>query len=399
METARKALGYDRINLVSESAGTRYAMVYAWRYPESVHRSVMIGVNPPGRFVWDAKTTEEQFHRYATLCAKDETCSARTDDLVATIGRVNGDIPTAWGSCSSRRATFGRRPSSASWSPRSRRLEVLSAPSILNSWISADKGDASGLWFASLMGDLAFPESFNWGELASIGAADDEVAERHYSSGERGTIFGSPGNDLIWSGGQLVDAWPGTTLQEYDRVRTSDVETLLIGGELDFATPPQNATRELLPHLTKGKELVIPGLGHSSSFWTVQPEASTALINTYLDNGRVDDSRYEPITVDFTPDVTHTALAKGVAGAMLGLPLLMVLSLAWMARRVRKRGSYGPRRAHCSGLSTRSCLASEGGSFGLLIVITTMPGTPLDNALVAVTSVGVPIALGSPSRG
>ena len=97
VETARKALGYDRINLVSESARTRYAMVYAWRYPESVHRSVMIGVNPPGHFVWDAKTTDEQFHRYATLCDKDETCSARTDDLVATIGRVNGDIPDRWG--------------------------------------------------------------------------------------------------------------------------------------------------------------------------------------------------------------------------------------------------------------------------------------------------------------
>src|SRR5437763_4788364 len=32
LEAARKALGYDRIDLVSESAGTRTAMIYAWRY-------------------------------------------------------------------------------------------------------------------------------------------------------------------------------------------------------------------------------------------------------------------------------------------------------------------------------------------------------------------------------
>lgn len=39
-EDARVALGYDRINLLSESAGTRTALVYAWRYPDSIHRSV-----------------------------------------------------------------------------------------------------------------------------------------------------------------------------------------------------------------------------------------------------------------------------------------------------------------------------------------------------------------------
>src|SRR4051794_17077660 len=52
IEAARRALGYERIDLVSESAGTRLAMIYAWRYPRSIHRSVMIGVNPPGHFLW-----------------------------------------------------------------------------------------------------------------------------------------------------------------------------------------------------------------------------------------------------------------------------------------------------------------------------------------------------------
>ena len=40
-------------------------MIYAWRYPQSIHRSVMIGVNPPGNFLWNAKTTGEQIARYA----------------------------------------------------------------------------------------------------------------------------------------------------------------------------------------------------------------------------------------------------------------------------------------------------------------------------------------------
>ena len=68
LEAARKALGYERIDLLSESAGTRTAMIYSWRYPQSIHRSVMIAVNPPGHFLWDAKTTDEQIARYAELC-------------------------------------------------------------------------------------------------------------------------------------------------------------------------------------------------------------------------------------------------------------------------------------------------------------------------------------------
>ncbi len=70
LELARKTLGYGPVDLVSESAGTRTAMIYAWRYPKSIHRSVMISANPPGHYLFDAKTTGEQIRRYAALCAQ-----------------------------------------------------------------------------------------------------------------------------------------------------------------------------------------------------------------------------------------------------------------------------------------------------------------------------------------
>ena len=60
-------------------------MIYAWRYPRSIHRSVMIGVNPPGHFLWDPKTTDAQIGRYSRLCAQDASCSKRTDDLAASM--------------------------------------------------------------------------------------------------------------------------------------------------------------------------------------------------------------------------------------------------------------------------------------------------------------------------
>src|SRR4051812_328165 len=96
LEAARRALGYRQVDLLSESAGTRTAMIYAWRHPASIERSVMIGVNPPGNFLWYPGTTDEQLRRYAALCARDAACHARTPDLAATIRETNAHLPDHW---------------------------------------------------------------------------------------------------------------------------------------------------------------------------------------------------------------------------------------------------------------------------------------------------------------
>jgi hypothetical protein len=226
------------------------------------------------------------------------------------------------------------------------------------------------------------------------------AADRYFSDANRntGTILGSPGTDLIWGGGKLADAWPAHPDDaQYETVQTSNVEALLIGGELDFTTPPQAATRELLPHLPNGHEVVLPQLGHSTSFWTEQPEASTQLIDTFLDSGRVDDSGYEPMSVDFTPQVTHPALAKGFAGAMIGLSLLTLLSLLGMARRVHKRGGFG-RNTSLVLRSVYPVILGLGGWFTGALVVLSMPGVPVDDDLVAALSVGLPVGLGGLPR-
>ena len=93
LDAARRALGYQRIDLLSESAGTRTALIYAWRYPAHILRSVLIGVNPPGGYLWDAQTTGEQIRRYAALCAQDSSCASRTPDLAASLHSAYEHIP------------------------------------------------------------------------------------------------------------------------------------------------------------------------------------------------------------------------------------------------------------------------------------------------------------------
>ena len=173
------------------------------------------------------------------------------------------------------------------------------------------------------------------------------------------------------------------------------METLLIGGELDPMTPPQVATTQLLPYLPNGHQVVLPGFGHQATVFREQPEAGSRLINTFFDSGQVDDSLYVPAHIDFTPPMTFTAIAKITLGAMLALAALTVLSLLVMARRVRTRGRIGPKGGALLRSVYPPVLGLGGWSLGALVVLTTMPGVRIDNELLVILSVGVPIGLGT----
>ena len=391
LEAARVALGYDRIDLVSESAGTRTAMIYAWRYPESVHRSVMIGVNPHGHFVWDEKTFNEQIERYAELCSQDESCSARTEDLAATMSGT--EIPDDWFFLPIAQGTT-RVGSFYSLAETTAENAPLSAPMAIDSWLAGSDGDASGFWFTSLFAGAFFPEEFVWGEYAATARLDAQAAREYFSSGEgRKSDLAYAATAFGWGEGRMIDAWPATPDDDaYSDVRASNVETLLIGGQLDLATPPQWATSDLLPHLPNGRQVVLPGFGHSTSFWFDQKDAGTHLVNTFLDTGEVDDSLYESQRVDFTPEVTQTALGKGIGGAMVGLAVITVLSLLWMA--VRRTPRFGRKKSVLMRSLYPIVLGLGGWFLGVLLVIATMPGTPLDDQWLATLSVGLPVALG-----
>jgi pimeloyl-ACP methyl ester carboxylesterase len=395
MEAVRKALGYDRIDLLSESAGTRTALIYAWRHPQRIHRSVMIGVNPPGHYLWDRKTTDEQVARYAALCKQDEGCRSRTDDLAASMRRTAANMPDRWLFLPIQKSSvrifsfYGLMETTSEMAP-------MNGPTAIDSWLSVAEGDASGLWLQSLVAKLA-PMPFVWGQYASAARPDARAAREYFASGREkgGTGLGYAATAFAWGGGRMADAWPAAPDENaFSRMRTSKVPTLLIGGELDFSTPPQNARRQLLPYLPNGRQVVLSGFGHSGSFWHDQPEAGTHLVTAFLDTGRVDDSRYEPQKVDFTPSVTLPVLAKGVAAGMVLLPLVAVLSLFGMARRMHHRGRFGRTAAVVLRTVFPVVLGVGGWLLAVLLAVTAMPGVPLDDELLASVSVGLPIGLG-----
>jgi len=335
LEAARLALGYEKIDLLSESVGTRTAMFYAWTYPESIHRSVMIAINPPGHFLWKAEVIDEQLEHYSQLCAQDPACSARTDNLAETIREVAHNMPERWlfvpidPGAVKIGSFFGLFETSA---------DPLSAPWMFDMWLSAAEGDASGLAMLSVFGEMAWPTAFVWGETAAVSASTDLPSSLEYlaEANLKHTILGTPGSTWLWSG---ISGWPADLLsEEYRHVQPSDVETLLISGTIDFSTPPQFARDELLPSLSNGQQIILEGFGHSHDTWTIQHAATVQLVNSFFDTGVADASLFttQPVSFDAGP-LAYPEMLKIMVGIAAAVLLGLAALLRFVLRRIRRR--------------------------------------------------------------
>jgi hypothetical protein len=233
--------------------------------------------------------------------------------------------------------------------------------------------------------------------MAAVSRADTWASDRYFAKGPRrmDSILGNPATEFLFAQGGLMHAFPpAPDSSEYSVVRDSNVPTLLVNGTLDFATPAKFGVEELLPHLRNGHKVLLSELGHSDTFWSYEPKASSRLLNTFFDTGKVDASLYTPAKVDFTPDVSQTGLGKGIAGTLFGLPGVVLLSLLLLRRRSRKRGRFG-RTASVLLRSLYTLVLGLGGWFGGVVVEQfAFPAVPLDDVRLAVVSIGVPIGLG-----
>ncbi len=331
VEAARRALGYERINLESGSYGTRLAQIYTWRYPERVHRNAMVAVNPPGRFWWDGAILEQQILRYSALCAEDDHCSSRTDDLAASIQKALDNMPKRW-------LVFPIDRDAVLFATFMGLYSTEGAASTFDIWLAAAEGDYSGMALVSAALTFMLPTDFAWGDSASKACSADydfdpaadyvaEVTPDPY-------LIGSPGSSMGWTAGAV---WPANKIpDEYRKAQPSSVETLMLSGTLDVSTPAQNARNQLLPLLENGEQIVLPEFAHTGDLVYLQPEATQHMLSTFFLTGEVDASLYEPNTVSFKPSWGFPLIAKLlVAGTALAL-IIAVLLLRFVIRRLTR---------------------------------------------------------------
>ena len=338
LEDARVALGYSKIHLLSQSYGTRLAMIYSWMYPDSIERSAMISVNPPGHFVWSAERIDEQLRYYADLCRQDPECSGRTEDLAESIRKTLEVMPKRW-------LVFPIERSQVLAGTFIMLYHTGSAAQVFDAWLKAEQGDWSGLAMLSNMIGMMMSGASVWGEAASKAISSDYIYEpgRDYAleSNPPGAIIGAPVTLLGWAGSK---GWPGNPIaEEYRRVQPSDTRTLLVSGSIDFSTPMETARDELAPHLSEGTQVVLSEFGHTGDVWNLQPEATVHLLKTFFASGDVDSSLYEHRPMNFHVGFGFNAMAKVGVAVVVVAPVLTIVCLWIGVRSVRRRrrGSAG----------------------------------------------------------
>jgi pimeloyl-ACP methyl ester carboxylesterase len=329
-ESVRRALGYERINLLSESYGTRVAYLYALRHPERIHRSAMISVNPPGHFVWEPRMIDTQLKHYATLWSRDSAMSLKSPDLYATLRTVLTSMPDRWLFLPINRgkvkvATFGLL------------FHRKTAALVFDAYVAAEQGDPSGLTLMSLAYDYLIPSMSVWGELASKGSADFDSARNYYREMEPPDMpLGSPMSTLLWGPLGYVH-WPTRQLpEEFRTPRESDVETLLLSGSVDFSTPPDFATTELLPYLKKGKQMILSEYGHVNDMWYANIENTRLILTSFYKTGVPNASLNSYIPMDFSVGWGFPRIAKVVLGVAAFLMLALITLIFRLATRHRR---------------------------------------------------------------
>ncbi len=236
----------------------------------------MIGVNPPGNFLWDAKTTDEQIAPLLRALREGRrpaasgrtTSPPRCTTTAATCPTAGCFLPIKKGNV--RIASFfGLMESTSDGGAALRADDARHAGSRRRRATRAGSGSMS------LLGRPGVPEVVRLGPDAPPSArADAAVAQRLLRLGRasHGSILGEPGHRL-----RLGRRAAGRRLAGRAATRTSTAacgrrtwRRSSSAAALDFATPPQVATKELLPYLPNGHQVVLPGLGHTDQLLDVR---------------------------------------------------------------------------------------------------------------------------------
>lgn len=331
-ESVCKVLGYQRIDLLSASYGTRIAYLYGLKYPERIFRSAMIAANPPGHFAWRAGVIDTQLRHYSALWLKDSMMVNKSPDLYGAMRRVLNNMPGRW-------LVFSINPGKVRIVTFTLLFQRKTAAMVFDAYIAADRGDASGLALMSMMFDYVMPSLMTWGDLATKAVSADFDSARNYrdETDSSSAPLGSPLSRLLW-GPAPYSSWPTELLPEqFRKPQRSDVQTLILSGSVDFSTPAEIATDELLPYLNNGKQVTLSECGHFNDLLFAQPENSRLLLTSFFKTGVPNTSKNSYLAMDFNVAWGFPAVAKLAVAAIVILGIALVGVVVWIARKYLKR--------------------------------------------------------------
>jgi pimeloyl-ACP methyl ester carboxylesterase len=314
VEYARKALGYGRIHALSSSYGTRVALLYSYKYPDVIFRSVMIGANPPGNFFWDPAETDRILDRY------DSIYHAQHPDSVPGIIKANmkkafAKMPKRWRGLrlDADKIKVGTFMLLFSTQSASMAFEAF--------FNAAYKDDYSGLYAMQMLYDVFVPRTY-WGDMMLKGFSADFEPDSNYRQalGKYGQLVLGPHYTMVlWGPGARINIKPIPA--EYRTPRVSQTPTLIISGTLDVSTPAVNAVTQLMPYLPNGHHLLLPNASHQDL--KAQKQSYEKYVAGFFDTGVADDSLFTLQEVNFKPAKSLGKIARRFYPVILVMRLFM----------------------------------------------------------------------------
>ena len=305
-----------------------------------------------------------------TSARRTTTCRRRTDDLAASMRRTAADIPDRWGFLPIKQGNVRRRLLLRPHGVDVRGGAALRADDARLVALGRARATPSGFWFHVAARRPRLPRRRSCGATWRP-SAGRRPAARRATSRRPGTPGldprQHPGTEFIWAGGAA-----GRRLAGQRRTRTSTPRADV--GRRD--APDRRRARlrdaaagtrrsELLPHLPNGHQVVLPGLGHTTDFWTL-PARGQHPADQHVPRQRQGRRLALRATATSTSRrrSTQTAHRQGHRSARWSAsPLLAVLSLLLDGRGAcAGAAASGARPARCCARSTRSCSASAAGS-------------------------------------
>ena len=308
MEAVRAALGYEKINITGGSYGGAVVMVYCLRYPERVHRAIMIEAAFPYDIAFGkSEGVDARLNHLNELWKKEPKALKRSPDIVQTMRNVLTNMPEEY--------------NGIPIDPSKIRFMTYFGISfqrsyvnmIFNAYVSAGNGDFTDIALMSLMYDQFFSKMGNIGDLLAKTFSSVTDPDRDFVSEleDPASVIGSPLSMLAWGSFQYSD-WPVKPFPiEHPLPQKSNVETLIIYGSKETGEPFRE---KYASTFTNARWVILDDLGHMD-IWTITGEGIHNLMLGFLDKGVMDTSKIVlPPKWDFTPEVTFQQMLQQMQG-------------------------------------------------------------------------------------
>jgi pimeloyl-ACP methyl ester carboxylesterase len=274
LELVRRALGYEVINLLGISYGTRAALVYARQSGAHLRAMILDGVAPPtmtitANFAADADTALDKLF---SDCAQAVACQQAFPNLPEHFTEVLDRLSKAPENFRLRHPRTGQIVTAVIDRQLITQLvrQVLYQRTLSILLPLAIEQAYAGDYQALMTLGYQFYEdrdSLSVGMMASVLCAEDMT--RSVVGVEDGRYFSQTSDEFLK---EVCQFWPtGKVTDDYFEPVSSDVPTLLLSGEFDPVTPPKYAEQALLT-LAQARHLVVPGVGHNAVFIGCVPD-------------------------------------------------------------------------------------------------------------------------------